>query len=219
MLTEQLKEWMYVYGSWGWKWVRGGLVDGKENLMPPSAKSRVSPWRSSMDPTQSQSQNQESRFSHRGKGNGKSFLTRTNMTPKVLILVKKRKPVSGPLTGATACFQGRERIFKHQSRKHLTKWWAEYNYLLSPPTPLQAGKWLPGSSVSVRWPWTSSWRGPACFNTVYGEAFPEHLTNDAKCLGTAGWRGEAAHQFLICFSIWVALSFGHVNSTCLPVDE
>lgn len=156
MLTEQLKEWMYVYGSWGWKWVRGGLVDGKENLMPPSAKSRVSPWRSSMDPTQSQSQNQESRFSHRGKGNGKSFLTRTNMTPKVLILVKKRKPVSGPLTGATACFQGRERIFKHQSRKHLTKWWAEYNYLLSPPTPLQAGKWLPGSSVSVRWPWTAA---------------------------------------------------------------
>ena len=65
----------------------------------------------------------------------------------------------------------------------------------------------------------SSWRGPACFNTVYGEAFPEHLTNVAKCLGTAGWRGEAAHQFLICFSIWAALSFGHVNSTCLPVDE
>ena len=38
------------------------------------------------------------------------------MTPKVLIDVEKRKLEPGPLTEATAHFQGRERIFKHQSR-------------------------------------------------------------------------------------------------------
>lgn len=39
-------------------------------------------------------------------------------TTNAPIDVEKRKPVPGPLTGATACLQGREIIFKHQSRKH-----------------------------------------------------------------------------------------------------
>lgn len=41
-------------------------------------------------------------------------------------------------------------------------------------------------------------REPANFNIFYGNAFPEHLTGDAKCLGAAGRGG---------LSSWSALAY------------
>ena len=71
------------------------------------------------------------------------------MTPKVLIDVEKRKLEPGPLTEATAHFQGREN-FQAPKQKLNIRQAERHNYLLSPPTPRQAGKWLPGSTVCVR---------------------------------------------------------------------
>lgn len=112
--------------------------------MPPFAKSRVSPQRSSMDPTQGQSQNQESCFSHGGKGRGKSFLTRTN-DPKSTHRYREKELCTWPSNQSYHVLAGQREHFQASKQETLNIMTSEkHSYLLSPPTPLQAGKCCQG---------------------------------------------------------------------------
>lgn len=67
---------MSVWGSWGWKWVRGGWWMERKGWRLLLQRQNIS-IEVAQGPIQGQSQNWELRFGHRGNSSGQSFLTRT----------------------------------------------------------------------------------------------------------------------------------------------